>query len=76
MAVRKDRNVGPPEIQAYYRKHIGKNQKAVVVKIAHKMARRILSVIKNKKPYEINVNLNLDPKIEIPVEIEDLETAE
>lgn len=71
VAVRKD-----PEIQAYYRKHIGKNQKAVVVKIAHKMARRILSVIKNKKLYEINVNLNLDSKIEIPIEIEDLEIAE
>jgi len=35
-----------PEIQAYYRKHVGKNPKNVIVKVAHKMCRRILSVIK------------------------------
>ena len=49
VAVRKD-----PEMQAYYRKHIGKNAKSIIVKVAHKMVRRILSVIKNETPYEIN----------------------
>jgi transposase len=43
-----------PEIQAYYRKHVGKNPKNVVVKVAHKMCCRILSVIKNETPYQIN----------------------
>jgi transposase len=41
-----------PEIQAYYRKHFGKNPKNVIVKVAHKMCRRILSVIKNETPYQ------------------------
>lgn len=49
VAIRKD-----PEIQLYYRKHIGKNEKNVIVKVAHKMCRRILSVIKNETPYIIN----------------------
>jgi transposase len=49
VAIRKD-----PEIQAYYRKHIGKNEKNVIVKVAHKMCRRILSVIKHERPYVIN----------------------
>lgn len=43
-----------PEIQAFYRKHAGKNPKNVIVKVAHKMCRRILSVIRNERPYEIN----------------------
>lgn len=51
IAIRKD-----PEIQAYYRKHINKNPKSVIVKVAHKMCRRILSVIKNEKPYVINLS--------------------
>ena len=45
-----------PEIQAYYRKHVGKNPKNVIVKVAHKMCRRILSVIKNETPYQISYN--------------------
>jgi transposase len=49
VAIRKD-----PEIQTYYRKHFGKNTKTIIVKVAHKMCRRILSVIKNKKPYQIS----------------------
>jgi transposase len=53
VAVRKD-----PEMQAYYRKHFGKNPKTIIVKVAHKMTRRILSVIKTQKPYEINHQLN------------------
>jgi transposase len=43
-----------PEIQTYYRKHAGKNPKNVIVKVAHKMCRRILSVIKNETPYQIS----------------------
>lgn len=53
VAVRKD-----PEMQTYYRKHFGKNPKTIIVKVAHKMTRRILSVIKTQKPYEINHHLN------------------
>jgi len=53
VAVRKD-----PEMQAYYRKHFGKNPKTIIVKVAHKMTRRILSVIKTQKRYEINYQLN------------------
>ena len=40
-------------IQAYYRKHLGKNEKSVIVKVAHKMCRRILSVIRSGQPYQI-----------------------
>jgi transposase len=47
-----------PEIQAYYRKHAGKNTKNIIVKVAHKMCRRILSVIKNESPYQINYATN------------------
>lgn len=43
-----------PEIQAYYRKHAGRNPKNVIVKVAHKMCRRILSVIKSGTPYQVN----------------------
>jgi transposase len=66
IAIRKD-----PEIQAYYRKHFGKNPKSIIVKVAHKMVRRILSVIKNNKPYEINKNLTLDQSIQLPKEVEE-----
>lgn len=43
-----------PEIQTYYRRHFGKNTKNVIVKVAHKMAKRILSVIKNGQPYQVS----------------------
>ena len=49
VAIRRD-----PEMQAYYRKHFGKNIKNIIVKVAHKMVKRILSVIKNQTPYQIN----------------------
>ena len=52
IAIRKD-----VEMQNYYRKHQGKNVKSVIIKVAHKMARRILSVIKTETPYQINHNL-------------------
>ena len=67
VAVRKD-----PEIQAYYRKFTGKNPKLIIVKIAHKMVRRILSVIKTKTPYKINYALQLDEKIILPAEAEEI----
>ena len=55
IAVRKD-----PEMQEYFRKHQGKNVKNIIVKVAHKMTRRILSVIKTQKPYQINKNMILE----------------
>lgn len=54
IAIRKD-----PEMQAYYRKHQGKDVKNIIIKVAHKMARRILSVIKTERAYEINRNLEV-----------------
>ncbi len=44
-----------PVMQAYYRKHLGKNVKAVIVKIARKLLSRTLAVIKTEIPYEIGV---------------------
>jgi len=49
IAVRRD-----PQMQAYYRRHYGKNIKNVIVKVAHKLVKRILSVIKNERPYRVN----------------------
>ena len=57
VAIRKD-----TEMQQYYRKHQGKNVKNIIVKVAHKMARRILSVVKTETPYQINKNLVLENK--------------
>ena len=57
VALRKD-----PELQLNYRKHVGKNPKSVIIKIAHKLVRRILSVIKNEKKYQNNYNQNTMPK--------------
>lgn len=47
-----------PHLQSYYRKHLGKNSKSIIVKIAHKLLNRMLAVIKTGKPYEKNYNLN------------------
>lgn len=55
IAIRKD-----TEMQNYYRKHQGKNVKSVIIKVAHKMTRRILSVIKTETPYQINRNVILE----------------
>lgn len=55
VAIRKD-----PEMQAYYRKHQGKNVKNIIVKVAHKMSRRILSVVKTETPYQVNKNIVLE----------------
>ncbi|WP_203257604.1 IS110 family RNA-guided transposase [Hyunsoonleella ulvae] len=44
-----------PVMQAYYRKHQGKNVKSIIVKIARKLLSRTLAVIKTEIPYEIGV---------------------
>jgi hypothetical protein len=54
VAIRKD-----IELQQYYKKHQGKNVKSIIVKVAHKMASRILLVIKTETPYQINRNLEV-----------------
>ena len=46
------------EIQVYYRKHIGRNPKSIIVKIARKLLNRMLAVIKTEKPYQTNYSLN------------------
>jgi transposase len=51
VAVRTD-----PEIQAYFRKHQGKNEKSVIVKVAHKLLKKIFAVIKRKTPYQVNIS--------------------
>ena len=51
-----------PELQAYYRKHQGKNSKAIIVKVAHKLVRAMLSVIKNERPYQINYQAEKQPE--------------
>ena len=47
-----------PEMQAYYRKHSARNSTTVIVKVAHKLVKRILSVIKSEQPYRINYEFN------------------
>ena len=42
-------------MQAYYRRHLGKNVKIVIVKIARKLLSRTLAVIRVEIPYEIGV---------------------
>lgn len=44
-----------PVMQQYYRKHQGKEVKKIIVKIAHKLANRLLSVIKQEIPYAIGI---------------------
>lgn len=44
-----------PVIQAYYRKHLGKDTKKIIIKIARKLLSRTLAVIKTGIPYEIGV---------------------
>jgi len=44
-----------PVMQSYYRKHIGKDVKKIIVKIAHKLLNRTLAVIKTETPYEVGV---------------------
>lgn len=44
-----------PVMQGYYRKHLGKNVKSIIVKVARKLLSRTLAVIKTETPYEIGV---------------------
>lgn len=44
-----------PIMQAYYRKHIGKNVKTIIIKVARKLLSRTLGVIKSEIPYQIGV---------------------
>tara|TARA_R110002033_G_scaffold170883_2_gene214655 strand:- start:147 stop:1091 length:945 start_codon:yes stop_codon:yes gene_type:complete len=44
-----------PVMQAYYRKHQGKNVKSVIIKVARKLLSRTLAVIKTETPYTIGV---------------------
>lgn len=44
-----------PIMQTYYRKHVGKNVKSVIVKVARKLLSRTLAVIKTEIPYTIGV---------------------
>jgi transposase len=45
-----------PEMQAYFRQHQGKNEKTVIVKVAHKLLKKIFAVIKRKTPYQVNIS--------------------
>lgn len=47
-----------PEMQTYYRKHIGRNPKSIIVKIARKLLNRMLSIIKTGEPYQSSYSLN------------------
>lgn len=44
-----------PVMQAYYRTHVGKNVKTIIIKVARKLLSRTLAVIKTGIPYEIGV---------------------
>lgn len=44
-----------PVMQAYYRKHLGKDTKKIIIKVARKLLSRTLAVIKTEIPYEIGV---------------------
>ncbi|MFS4457357.1 transposase [Maribacter sp. 2304DJ31-5] len=44
-----------PIMQAYYRKHQGKNTKSIIIKVARKPLSRTLAVIKTETPYTIGI---------------------
>lgn len=44
-----------PVMQGYYRKHIGKDSKKIIIKVARKLLSRTLAVIKTEVPYTIGV---------------------
>ena len=44
-----------PVMQGYYRKHMGKDTKKIIIKVARKLLSRTLAVIKTETPYEIGV---------------------
>jgi transposase len=43
-----------PELQLYYHKHKEKNGKSMIIKVAHKLLRKMMAVVKNKTPYKNN----------------------
>lgn len=51
VSVRRD-----PTMQDYYRSHAGKQPNKVIVKVAHKLLRRIWHVMKSGEPYRLNWN--------------------
>lgn len=51
-----------PEMQAYYRKHKGKNPKSIIIKIARKLLNRMLAVIKSGQPYQVNHSFGNNPQ--------------
>ena len=46
-----------PIMQNYFRCHVGKNPKAVLIKVARKLLNRTLAVIKTETPYQIGVEI-------------------
>ena len=42
-------------MQEYYRKHLGKDTKKILVKVARKLLSSVLAVIKTETPYQIGV---------------------
>lgn len=44
-----------PVMQAYYRKHLGKDTKRIIIKVARKLLSRTLAVIKTETAYQIGV---------------------
>lgn len=44
-----------PVMLAYYKKHLGKDTKKIIIKVARKLLNRTLAVIKTEIPYEIGV---------------------
>jgi len=44
-----------PVMQVYYRKHLGKDVKSIIIKVARKLLSRTLAVIKTETPYAIGV---------------------
>lgn len=50
VAIRKD-----PVIQEYYRKHLSKNSKAAIFKVARKLLSRVYAVIKSETNYQIGL---------------------
>jgi len=44
-----------PAMERYYRKHQGTDVKRAIVKVAHKLANRILAVVKSGVPYELGI---------------------
>ena len=44
-----------PVLQQYFRKHMGKNSKAAIFKVARKLLSRVHAVIKSDTPYQIGL---------------------